>query len=1592
MPAKCPQCGTPLPVGTLAGLCPACLLQAGAAADTLSDAKQPAFSPPTVAELAAKFPQLEILELIGKGGMGAVYKARQRQLDRFVALKILPPGIGDDPAFAERFAREAKALAKLNHPGIVTIYDFGRADGLFYFFMEFVDGVNLRQLLHAGRVSPREALAIVPQICDALQFAHDQGIVHRDIKPENILLDRRGRVKVADFGLAKIMGGEPAGLQSGGPSIENPNEPGLRPVLLTESGKIMGTPQYMAPEQKEHPDVVDHRADIYALGVVFYQMLTGELPGKKIEPPSSKVHIDVRLDEVVLRALEKKPELRYQQASVLKTQLETIADTNSGAAIPPTTFHGQGYEYKSKRTWFGLPLIHVANGFDPEAGRARHARGIVAIGGVATGWLAIGGRAYGGIAIGGIAVGGLTIGGISAGVISIGGLSLALALALGWVAIAPVAIGAVVAGYVAIGTQAFGAYIFDVSHHNTERLRLLWQNSTIWLSWVMWTVAAMLGAFVFITNRAKRGNSAGATGAQPGVRPPVNCLANVEAWLALMDNGDYAQSWQTAAKSFKKAISQEEWVERLRETRNPLGPVSSRKLKTAGYFLWYFTVKFDTAYAGLKAAVETITFSREADGQWRAIGYLILPAYAEQTQSRNKAWEALFFCSLSGILGVVTWWVWPNPSQILVWSIPGAALVGMVNGITARGHRLGKLAIAIGSVCLGIWLVVAVAEQKWMQNIADFGQAEGTVQKTPEAVKEKKLGDGLRPIKPPVAKQSDRVQPDNAQVSGVPASEASFSVVAGTNGSPLSYQWVFNPATGTPTNASTNEDRQNQNPGSAETNAEKLPASAETWSPTLAPGEKPDLQKILEEANDLMKRGQYEESLQRHIWYHNHEKEFGDSYQNVVRITSAIADWVELGRRYPRAKQALLEIRDQDTRALAGGSGYADLFTDVNSINHELHDDDATYELYKTIRQQDPQLAGQGYFWIESLLVAKGEYQWCYDHMGDPEFRFGTLRRTHEMELANQKRMAETQAQTKQMIAAMNQKNGRTNAPSFSPPDTSAMLKKSTEDRFVGQVRQLVEILVATDHKPEAEKIRDQAVAVLDDARLKSAVSDAEEKIQGGSEKTAANRPSVIYVSPPNGATNVAVVQDLRIRFDQPMKPGGLEMQWYGGGFVSDGQFSYDSNRNEFVIPVRLRPGRTNEVSFNFLGGFKSASGISAEKYHWQFTTRPPAPATEAAGPKVVRISPAPSETMPVLTLLDVTFDQPMRPPDQGFPFLEKNWSDAPPAIIPHFDYDPADRRFTIPLVLPADNPVKIALAGFYSADGVAAAPVVFRCDVGTNLYSGQLMKQMATAAKDPQLEQLLSKMKTARLRLTSGSETVQNVFMFEGEAGFSGITANQSTFKWQGTNHFYADISDVMNTKAFILGSDGLTCWLYSDMDSDGQRIESSPVALMADIDTSIADPFGLLAHTAQSAMADNGLAYDGLAQLAGRPCQRVKSWIVRQPQGQSDRVFAAWSEWWIDAETDLPVQLVQYATYGCEIYRFNYEKLNEPVAETVFRPPVMTKSNGKTDGFKLFKTDTLAPGEKRFLKIGDGADGRMSGRLGYRDANDGTTSSGLN
>jgi serine/threonine protein kinase len=298
----------------------------------------PPVAPPD-AEIVRAFPQFEILETIGAGGMGRVYKVRQPHLDRVAALKILPRELAADPAFAERFMREGRALAKLSHPNIVAVFDFGQSGDLHWLLMEYVDGVNLRQAMAAGAMNPRETLHVIPAICAALDYAHSQGVLHRDIKPENILIDTAGRVKIADFGVAKLSG-----------------EAGRR-VTLTLSGSALGTPAYMAPEQIERPQDVDHRADIYSLGVVFYEMLTGELPLGRFPAPSETPGIDPRLDTVVFRTLEKQRERRYQTAGEMKTQVENVASGTAALPSQPPPPPRRRAERTSRKAVWGLVLV-----------------------------------------------------------------------------------------------------------------------------------------------------------------------------------------------------------------------------------------------------------------------------------------------------------------------------------------------------------------------------------------------------------------------------------------------------------------------------------------------------------------------------------------------------------------------------------------------------------------------------------------------------------------------------------------------------------------------------------------------------------------------------------------------------------------------------------------------------------------------------------------------------------------------------------------------------------------------------------------------------------------------------------------------------------------------------------------------------------------------------------------------------------------------------------------------------------------------------------------------------------------------------------
>jgi serine/threonine protein kinase len=273
-----------------------------------SSASAKGWEPPSIEELATQLPQYQIEVLLGRGGMGAVYKGRQTSLDRPVAIKILPLEMGEhDASYAQRFKNEARAMAKLNHPGIVAVYDFGEtANGLLYFVMEFIEGTDVAKMIaQQGRLHSEHAMAITAHVCDALGYAHSLGILHRDIKPANIMVGYDGRVKVADFGLAKVTNaGESA---------------------MTRSGVVMGTLHYMAPESLILGADVDKRADIYAVGVMLYQMLTGKLPQGMFEKPSLQIKgLDPRYDKIVATALRDDRELRYASAEALRLDLDGI--------------------------------------------------------------------------------------------------------------------------------------------------------------------------------------------------------------------------------------------------------------------------------------------------------------------------------------------------------------------------------------------------------------------------------------------------------------------------------------------------------------------------------------------------------------------------------------------------------------------------------------------------------------------------------------------------------------------------------------------------------------------------------------------------------------------------------------------------------------------------------------------------------------------------------------------------------------------------------------------------------------------------------------------------------------------------------------------------------------------------------------------------------------------------------------------------------------------------------------------------------------------------------------------------------------------
>lgn len=411
------------------------------------------------------FGDYELLDEVARGGMGVVYRARQRGLDRVVAVKLILAGHLAAEADVERFLIEAKAAAKLDHPGIVPIYDVGIQEGQHYFSMAFIDGPSLAARVAKGRLDVREAAELIAQIAEAVHYAHERGVIHRDLKPGNILLDGNSRPRITDFGLAKQTDGD---------------------SQLTATGQALGTPSYMPPEQASGRGEIGPAADVYSLGAILYAVLTARAPfeGSTVvdtilqvlerEPESPRQlndQVPADLETICLKCLEKEPEARYASAAELAEDLQRYL---RGEPISARSLSGWGQlmrwrrivqrsndvRIRSSTTIFGIPLVEIAFGKDMASDETQgHARAIFAYGDTATGVFAAGGRAIGLFAYGKHAFGVVAWGLTAVGVFPIGFLSAGITAA-GAVAIGGISLGMLAAGYITIGMVAIGIHTF----------------------------------------------------------------------------------------------------------------------------------------------------------------------------------------------------------------------------------------------------------------------------------------------------------------------------------------------------------------------------------------------------------------------------------------------------------------------------------------------------------------------------------------------------------------------------------------------------------------------------------------------------------------------------------------------------------------------------------------------------------------------------------------------------------------------------------------------------------------------------------------------------------------------------------------------------------------------------------------------------------------------------------------------------------------------------------------------------------------------------------------------------------------------------
>lgn len=488
------------------------------------------------------------------------------------------------------------------------------------------------------------------------------------------------------------------------------------------------------------------------------------------------------------------------------------------------------------------------------------------------------------------------------------------------------------------------------------------------------------------------------------------------------------------------------------------------------------------------------------------------------------------------------------------------------------------------------------------------------------------------------------------------------------------------------------------------------------------------------------------------------------------------------------------------------------------------------------------------------------------------------------------------------------------------------------------------------------------------------------------------SRPHVVQVSPQNGGEDVPPTSDLRIRFDRPMNPLALSLDWLAGGFTETGDPKYDADRFEFTIPIRLAPAAVHQVVLNKdfwadqpitvgrLDGFLSTNGERAAVFVWNFRTAV-SQRGNGSRPRAIHIEPPPQSRVDSFQFVNVQFDQDMLPPENAFPYILSRAADAAwlPQVISKVDYDPVRRTFRVPMTFSPNQKPSFVLAGFQSAAGMPAEPI--EIDYGS-VHNASIDAPESTAT-DAKLIDVLSSMAERRASLTSIVEHVQTIALRQQDGLFTQLQAKDSEFRWQQPNQFYADVSAVIGSvSVFRIVCDG-TNWWHLAQSSRTNILRSLPIAEVQEVNAGINDPFQLSRQTPKDAAANQRLTYGGLRTVDGRKSHVIETWRIQQIGEFPPN--ASHLSWIIDAETFRIVEVAERYASGLTKSRFIVESLNQPLSPELFSPLVVPNVQSS-------QPEPLTPEfTHRFINLKDGADGKMTVRWGRKGPKH-TNSAGLN